>query len=72
MNRWLFMLMLVSCRAQAEKPVEINVATNAKCSPAVGINYGYVTVNCNDPKLEERLRSLPDLANYNLNMAQLV
>ena len=47
------------------------MSTNAPCSPAIGINYGNVSVNCTDPVLEAKVRSLPDLSDYNTNMSQL-
>jgi len=47
------------------------LTTNAACSPAIGINNGQVTLNCADPEIAARVRSLPDLSDYNSNMLQL-
>jgi len=67
----LFLLLIFFSSVYAEEQVNIKLTTSAVCSPAIGINNGKVVINCTDPELEAKVRSLPDLSGYNANMSQL-
>lgn len=67
----LFLLLIFFNSVYAEEEVNIKLSTSAACSPAIGINNGKVVINCTDPELEAKVRSLPDLSDYNANMSQL-
>jgi regulator of replication initiation timing len=60
----------MTCDAHASN-VEIQLTTNAKCSPAIGTNNGTVIINCTNKDLEKKFSQLPDLTNYNKSMTQL-
>ena len=68
----LFSLAFSATNLYAAENVEIRLETHGSCSPAIGINHGQVTINCNSKELETKFRTLPDLSNYNNNISQLV